>query len=211
MPLTVQIFLSVALVVLVSGVVLALLGFPQHAHKAPGAARERVRSLAGLLAVLGSDAAIVIVVIWGAGRLGGLDSPEAIALVTGAFTAVSTMATAYLGIKAVSNTAQVLAQPRSGCEGPDGHSQGAPADPRGPEAGAGDQTAASSESPGTGGSKTPAESAWELYVASLRAENPDNAAFLEALAQDRSAREAFWEASRKWFAQQSEEAERPKR
>ncbi|MFI8520818.1 hypothetical protein ACIGEZ_23770 [Streptomyces sp. NPDC085481] len=140
MPLAVQIILCLAALVLVAGVVGALLVFPQHASQAPFASRERVRSLAGLLAVLVSDTAIVMVTIWGVDKLGGLKAPEAIALVTGAFTAVSTMTTAYLGIKAVSNTAQVLTQSqrredggggRGGDPGPDGPTADPPRQERG--------------------------------------------------------------------------------
>ncbi|MBT2676805.1 hypothetical protein J7E95_39690 [Streptomyces sp. ISL-14] len=110
MPLATQIILSLVLGVLVVGVVVALLSFPASAYKAPIAARERARALAGLLAVLVGDAAIVLVVVWGVTEIGGLDKPSAVALASGAFTAVSTMTTAYLGLKAVSNTAQVMSQ-----------------------------------------------------------------------------------------------------
>ncbi|MFD9442094.1 hypothetical protein [Streptomyces sp. NPDC060001] len=105
MHLATQLFLSVALVLLAAGIAVALFRFPKDKHQA---SRERIRSLSGLIAVLISDAAIVIIAIWGASALGGLDEPASIGLITGAFTAVSTMTTAYLGIKAVSNTAQVL-------------------------------------------------------------------------------------------------------
>lgn len=108
MPLATQIILALVLGVLVAGAVLALIGFPRNAQKAPLASRDRVRALSGFLAVLVSDVAIVIVVIWAVGKVGGLDKASAVALVSGAFTAVSTMTTAYLGLKAVSNTAQIL-------------------------------------------------------------------------------------------------------
>ncbi|MEU9930220.1 MULTISPECIES: hypothetical protein [Streptomyces] len=102
MPLTIQLLLAIALLVLVAGASLAL----SFAFSRPRASRERIRALSGLLAVLGSNAAIVLVAIWGANRL---DTSEgAIGVLTAAFTAVSTMTTAYLGIKAVSNTAKKL-------------------------------------------------------------------------------------------------------
>ncbi|WP_240363432.1 hypothetical protein [Streptomyces sp. S1A1-7] len=70
---------------------------------------ERYRALYGLTAVVLSNFAIVAVAIAGVWRLGG-DKSVIIGVLTAAFTAVSTMTTAYLGIKAVSNTAQAMAQ-----------------------------------------------------------------------------------------------------
>ncbi|WP_405881282.1 hypothetical protein OG762_23540 [Streptomyces sp. NBC_01136] len=70
---------------------------------------ERYRALYGLTAVVLSNFAIVAVAIVGVWRLGG-DKSVIIGVLTAAFTAVSTMTTAYLGIKAVSNTAQAMAQ-----------------------------------------------------------------------------------------------------
>ncbi|MFD9512478.1 hypothetical protein [Streptomyces mirabilis] len=70
---------------------------------------ERYRALYGLTAVVLSNFAIVAVAIAGVWRLSG-DKSVIIGVLTAAFTAVSTMTTAYLGIKAVSNTAQAMAQ-----------------------------------------------------------------------------------------------------
>ncbi|MER7693911.1 hypothetical protein [Streptomyces sp. NPDC097610] len=70
---------------------------------------ERYRALYGLTAVVLSNFAIVAVAIVGVWRLGG-DKSVIIGVLTAAFTAVSTMTTAYLGIKAVSNTAQAMSQ-----------------------------------------------------------------------------------------------------
>ncbi|MEU0040673.1 MULTISPECIES: hypothetical protein [unclassified Streptomyces] len=70
---------------------------------------ERYRARYGLQAVLLSNLAIAGVAIFGVWRLDG-DKSVIIGVLTAAFTAVSTMTTAYLGIKAVSNTAQAMAQ-----------------------------------------------------------------------------------------------------
>jgi len=40
--------------------------------------------------------------------------PQIVAILSGAFTAISTMTTAYFGIKAISNTAKNLAGPPTG-------------------------------------------------------------------------------------------------
>ncbi|WP_219671351.1 hypothetical protein, partial [Streptomyces bambusae] len=110
MPLAVQLVLSLTVLLLVAGSVTAMVLHP-----------TRVRALTGLLVVLGGDAAIVLLAYWAAVRLGGLGQPAAIGVLTSAFTAVSTMTTAYLGIKAVSNTAQVLTeQPVGALEGEGG-------------------------------------------------------------------------------------------
>lgn len=66
---------------------------------------EEVRSMAGLLAVLGSDGAISAAAVWGIGSV-SKDSNQVVALLTSAFTAMTAITTAYFGIKAVSNTAQ---------------------------------------------------------------------------------------------------------
>ncbi|WP_229703147.1 hypothetical protein [Streptomyces albiflavescens] len=70
---------------------------------------ERDRALFGLIAVGLSNvviAAIAGVAVW---QLNG-DKSVALGVISAAFTAVSTMTTAYLGIKAVSNTAKAMSQ-----------------------------------------------------------------------------------------------------
>ncbi|MFF7355211.1 hypothetical protein ACFZA1_21525 [Streptomyces filipinensis] len=62
----------------------------------------------GLLAVVISNIAITSVAIFGIWRLNG-DKAVIVGILTAAFTAVSGMTTAYLGIKAVSNTARSIA------------------------------------------------------------------------------------------------------
>jgi hypothetical protein len=69
---------------------------------------EKDRARYGLLAVIISNLAISGVAIFGVWRLGG-DKSVIVGVLTAAFTAVSSMTTAYLGIKAVSNTAKSMA------------------------------------------------------------------------------------------------------
>ncbi|GGN02199.1 hypothetical protein [Streptomyces fuscichromogenes] len=69
---------------------------------------EKERARYGLLAVVVSNLAIAAVAVFGVWRLNGNES-VIIGVLTAAFTAVSSMTTAYLGIKAVSNTAKSIA------------------------------------------------------------------------------------------------------
>jgi len=76
---------------------------------------ERVRA-AGLAAVVAGDAAIAIAAIVGIIHFAGSGSssqalPQVVAILSGAFTAIGTMTTAYFGIKAMSNTAKSLKSP----------------------------------------------------------------------------------------------------
>ncbi|EST28364.1 hypothetical protein [Streptomyces roseochromogenus] len=76
-------------------------------------ALEKVRARYGLLAVVISNLAIAAVAIFGVWRLHG-DTSVTVGILTAAFTAVSSMTTAYLGIKAVSSTAKSIALGRPG-------------------------------------------------------------------------------------------------
>ncbi|MET7450304.1 hypothetical protein ABZT03_00085 [Streptomyces sp. NPDC005574] len=69
---------------------------------------EKTRARYGLLAVVVSNVAIAGVAAFGVWRLGG-DKAVIVGVLTAAFTAVSGTTTAYLGIKAVSNTARSIA------------------------------------------------------------------------------------------------------
>ncbi|WP_225833016.1 hypothetical protein [Streptomyces sp. NK08204] len=69
---------------------------------------EKDRARYGLLAVVISNLAIAGVAIFGVWQLDG-DKSVIVGVLTAAFTAVSSMTTAYLGIKAVSNTAKSIA------------------------------------------------------------------------------------------------------
>lgn len=74
----------------------------------PDTQLEKVRARYGLLAVIASNLAIVVVALVGVWRLDG-DKSVIVGILTAAFTAVSSMTTAYLGIKAISNTARSIA------------------------------------------------------------------------------------------------------
>ncbi|MFF7949380.1 hypothetical protein [Streptomyces griseorubiginosus] len=69
---------------------------------------ELARARYGLFAVLASNLAIAGVAVIGVWRLDG-DKAVIVGVLTAAFTAVSSMTTAYLGIKAISNTARSIA------------------------------------------------------------------------------------------------------
>ncbi len=69
---------------------------------------EKDRARYGLLAVAISNLSIAAVAAFGVWRLDG-DKAVIVGILTAAFTAVSSTTTAYLGIKAVSNTAKSIA------------------------------------------------------------------------------------------------------
>ncbi|MFE2531084.1 hypothetical protein [Streptomyces sp. NPDC059371] len=69
---------------------------------------EKDRARYGLIAVVMSNLAIAGVAVIGVWRLDG-DKAVIVGVLTAAFTAVSSMTTAYLGIKAISNTARSIA------------------------------------------------------------------------------------------------------
>ncbi|MGW0844571.1 hypothetical protein ACWD26_31435 [Streptomyces sp. NPDC002787] len=64
---------------------------------------QRIRAWAGILVVLLGDLTIMLAAIWG---VTGVDGSEAVAILTSAFTAISTMTTAYFGIRAATNATQ---------------------------------------------------------------------------------------------------------
>jgi|SRR3954468_3445809 hypothetical protein len=68
---------------------------------------QRTRALMALLVVSAGDAAIAVTAIFAIVKLGATDTPG-VAIATGAFTAISTMTSAYFGIRAASNTAQAV-------------------------------------------------------------------------------------------------------
>lgn len=71
---------------------------------------EQVRAWAGLIAVVAGDTAIAIAAILGITHFAatGNSAAQIVAILSGAFTAIGTMTTAYFGIKAMSNTAKNL-------------------------------------------------------------------------------------------------------
>ncbi|WP_329253016.1 hypothetical protein OG223_25505 [Streptomyces sp. NBC_01478] len=70
---------------------------------------EKVRARYGLLAVMLSNLGITGVAMFGVWQLNG-DRAVIVGVLTSAFTAMASLTTAYLGIKAVSNTAQSMSQ-----------------------------------------------------------------------------------------------------
>ena len=70
---------------------------------------EKIRARYGLLAVVGSNIAITGVAVFGVWQLNG-DRAVIVGVLTSAFTAMAGLTTAYLGIKAVSNTAQSMSK-----------------------------------------------------------------------------------------------------
>jgi hypothetical protein len=70
---------------------------------------EKIRARYGLLAVVGSNIAITGVAVFGVSQLNG-DRAVIVGVLTSAFTAMASLTTAYLGIKAVSNTAQAMSK-----------------------------------------------------------------------------------------------------
>jgi hypothetical protein len=70
---------------------------------------EKIRARYGLLAVVGSNVAITAVAVFGVWQLNG-DRAVIVGVLTSAFTAMAGLTTAYLGIKAVSNTAQSMSK-----------------------------------------------------------------------------------------------------
>jgi len=68
---------------------------------------QRTRSWTGMWVVIGGDAAIALGAGFGAWKTANLSNTgPLIAILTSAFTAISTMTTAYFGIRTMSNTAQ---------------------------------------------------------------------------------------------------------
>ncbi|MGX9886591.1 hypothetical protein [Streptomyces sp. NPDC002276] len=70
---------------------------------------EKIRARYGLIAVVGSNVAITAVAIFGVWQLDG-DRAVIVGVLSSAFTAMASLTTAYLGIKAVSNTAQSMSR-----------------------------------------------------------------------------------------------------
>ncbi|WFB11194.1 hypothetical protein LRS74_32290 [Streptomyces sp. LX-29] len=68
---------------------------------------QRTRAWAGFLVVALGDLAIAVAAIWG---VDNVDSAQSVAILSSAFTAISTMTTAYFGIRAVTNAAQAHAK-----------------------------------------------------------------------------------------------------
>lgn len=82
---------------------------------------EKTRAVTGLIAVVAGDVAIAIAAILGiiyVTRISGASSTSSqiVAILSGGFTAIGTMTTAYFGIKSMANTANNLAGPPTGTQ-----------------------------------------------------------------------------------------------
>ena len=76
---------------------------------------QRTRAWSGFWVVFAGDLAIAAAAafaVWKISKSGGDNTTPVVAILTSAFTAVSTMTTAYFGIKTMSNTAQSFAPVR---------------------------------------------------------------------------------------------------
>jgi hypothetical protein len=67
---------------------------------------QTTRAWTGLLVVILGDVAIAAAATWGIVKSGGTANAQLVSILTSAFTAISTMTTAYFGIRAASNMAQ---------------------------------------------------------------------------------------------------------
>lgn len=78
---------------------------------------EKTRARTGLLAVVAGDVVIALAAIFGVifvARHSDSSASQIVSILSGAFTAVGTMTTAYFGIKSISNTASNIAGPPTG-------------------------------------------------------------------------------------------------
>ena len=85
---------------------------------------EKTRAWAGLLAVLGAILGVVGLAVGTAIVLG--DDESTIAITTSAFGVISTLVTAYLGIKATANTAKEISSAHPGDGGGNGNGKDPP-------------------------------------------------------------------------------------
>jgi hypothetical protein len=74
------------------------------------ASMQKTRSWTGLIVVVGGDVTIALAAILGLSLTSKADSDQLVAILTSAFTAISSMTSAYFGIRAASNTAQSSVQ-----------------------------------------------------------------------------------------------------
>jgi hypothetical protein len=76
------------------------------AESAADADVQKTRARTGLYVVIGGDVTIALAAILGIGLTSGAGSDQVVAILASAFTAISSMTSAYFGIRAASNTAQ---------------------------------------------------------------------------------------------------------
>jgi len=81
---------------------------------------EHTLAWTGVLVVLVGDCAIAGAAIWGAVKIGASDADISIivSLLSGAFTAITAITTAYFGIRAATTTAQKAMRHNHGQPGP---------------------------------------------------------------------------------------------
>src|SRR6266568_1806039 len=124
---------------------------------------QRTRAWTGLLVVIAGDALIGGAAAFGVFKGGDATSAQSVAILSSAFTAISTMTAAYFGIRAVTNTAQsavaqqaatTMATAASAAAGPTGGGPGGPGAPS-PDGPTGLGTAVAME-PGTAVAVEPA-------------------------------------------------------
>jgi hypothetical protein len=82
----------------------------EDAVQIPEAAVQKTRAWTGLFVVVGGDVAIALAAVLGIVVTSGAGSDQVVAILTSAFTAISSMTSAYFGIRAASNTAQSSVQ-----------------------------------------------------------------------------------------------------
>jgi hypothetical protein len=85
---------------------------PNHRDNPTENTVQLARSRAGVIVVVAGDIVIAIAAFIGINKFaaGNAAGASMVAILTSAFTAISTMTTAYFGIKTISNTAQSFAK-----------------------------------------------------------------------------------------------------
>ncbi|WP_329292434.1 hypothetical protein [Streptomyces pseudovenezuelae] len=113
---------GVVLICIIVGTTIALYAL---ANKSKGgdALTEQIRSIAGMFVVVTVVAALLTVAAWGVWRSGG-GTDKTVTVLTSAFTAATSITTAYFGIRAVSNTARHAINKRDPSDDEDGDEDG---------------------------------------------------------------------------------------
>ncbi len=85
---------------------------PNHKDNPTENTVQLARSRAGVIVVVAGDVVIALAAFIGISKFtsGGAANTSMVAILTSGFTAISTMTTAYFGIKTMSNTAQSFAR-----------------------------------------------------------------------------------------------------
>ncbi|AOT59644.1 MULTISPECIES: hypothetical protein [Streptomyces] len=104
MEIAVIVGVGVILVCIIIGTTIALVTLARKAQSGD-ALSEQIRSIAGMFVVVTAVAALLTVAAWGV-QASGKGTEQTVTVLTSAFTAVTSITTAYLGIRAASNTAR---------------------------------------------------------------------------------------------------------